>query len=243
MGKQSKISQAPPTLNFGNQWIDHPWVEWLSNNKQIILWALGALFAFVIIAYRILTYNSTNAEADFFTAQTDFTQFQESAAKPAADAKDLRDLETLMARHPELHGKYDAQIAQTLLIEGQLPEANTYAQATFKRTADDSIGLYHEFAATSLLIQAGKYPEALAQSQALKEKMDASVPNPYEDVLYVYNAIRLGLLNQQQGLAKESKQVWDELRAQALKSETALAALQLFRSGQASFDQFVEKAG
>lgn len=240
MSKETKTSSI--TSFIDNHWTDHPVVEWISSNKQSILWIIVGLFAVLILAYRILMNQTLNAETDFFRAQTDFTKFQEGATNSAnrlADASALSNLEALMKSYPELHGKYDGPLAQTLLIENQLPQAEAYAQATFKRTANDSIALYHEFAATSLLIGQQKYQDALEKAQALNTKLNAEVGRP-QDTLYFFNLIRLALLNQQLGFVKEEKQLWENLKNNQQK-ESAAAAFNLFRTGQATLNQYIEK--
>ena len=238
MSKQSKESSISSFLD--KQWSDHPAIEWVLNNKQTLLWIALGLFVGLIFTYRVLMNRTINSEADFFRAQTAFVHFQETAINPKEGASNsLNELESLMKVHPELHGKYDASLAQTLLIKDQIPQAEKYAQATFKRTQNDFIGNYHEFAATSLLIGNGKYQEALIQAQNLKEKMNSESSN-LGTTLYFFNLIRLAVLHQQAGNDQEEKQLWEEVKNISTQADVS-ALLNLFIEGQADFSSYMQK--
>lgn len=239
MSKETKVS--PINSFIETNWADHPAVEWVLNNKQIILWIIAGLFAALVIAYRILMHNSFNAEADFFKAQADFNKFEEAALHSnnhLADAAALNSLKELMKSHQELHAKYDGALAQTLLLEGQLPESESFAQATFKRTSNDSIQAYHDYAAASLLIGKQQFQEALSESKKLNIKLNAETGFPYE-TLYFFNLIRQAVLNQQLGFDKEEIQFWKEAR-KYLQEKGNPEIINLFRHGQANLNQYIE---
>lgn len=230
MSKETKTSAV---LSFmDTHWTDHPAVEWISNNKQTLLWIVLGLFAALILSYRFLMNRNINAEANFFRAQAEFVKFQDTN-----DAGSLSTLESIMKDHPELHQKYDGALAQTLLVEKQVTQAETFAQATFKRTANDSITLYHDYAATSLLIGNKNYQEALNHAQTLNAKLLEGTEKP-QGTLYLFNLIRLGLLNQELGLAKEEKQIWGNL-TNSLQQSDSDEVIHLFRIGQATLNEFI----
>ncbi len=238
----SKVTKTTSITSFiDTHWTDHPAVEWISNNKQSILWIIVGLFAVLILSYRILMTRTMNAETDFFRSQTDFTKFQDAALNSnnhLIDAASLSNLEVLMKSYPELHEKYDGPLAQTLLIEEQLPQAEAYAKTTFKRTANDSIDLYHDYAATSLLIGNKQYPEALTRAQELNSRMSLETRRP-QDTLYFFNLIRLAFLNQQLGFAREEKQLWENLKNFQPQASSA-EVFNLFKIGQATLNQYIE---
>lgn len=241
MSKQTKPTAIPSFIDY--HWTDHPAVEWISNNKQTILWIIIGLFAVLILAYRVMMTRTLNAEGDYFRAQTDFNQFQEAAltAKNAVgDSAALNELDGFMASYPELHAKYDGPLAQTLIIEEQMPKALPLAQATFKRTANDSINLYQDYAASSLLIGEGKYQEALQQSKLLKDKLNQQPADTLDKTLYFFNLIRLAVLNQQLGLEQEEKQAWNEVQNSAYRTD-AMQSINLFKIGNADLNKYIEK--
>jgi hypothetical protein len=237
----SKETKTPTVISFMDaHWTDHPAVDWISNNKQTILWIIVGLFAVLILSYRILMNHNLNAEADFFRAQTDFAKFQDAAQNSndqLSQAGSLSNLESLMKSHPELHQKFDGPLAQTLLIEGQIPPAEAYAQATFKRTANDSISLYHDFAATSLVIGKKDYQQALTQAQNLNAKIKADDKHQ-QNVLYFFNLVRLALLNQQLNMAKDEKLSWENLKNGQLNLDSKV--FNLFKIGQATLNEYIE---
>ncbi len=236
MSKETKISSI--TSYVDTHWTDHPAVEWISNNKQSILWIIVGLFAVLILSYRILMNHTLNAETDFFRAQTDFVKFQDAALNSnnhLTDAASLSNLEDLMKSYPELHEKYDGPLAQTLLIEGQIPQAEAFAKDTFKRTANDSIQIYHEYAATSLLISKKQYQEALTKTQELNSKLSSEIGSP----LYFFNLIREALLSQQLGLEKEEKLLWENIKNYQQQTNSP-EMINLFRSGQATLNQYMD---
>src|SRR5665647_2862736 len=116
MSKQAKNSNAV-AASVSSNWDENPLVEWISSNRQILLWGVAAAFVGLILAYRLISANLLNTEGDFFRAQALFTQFQE---KTTVDNTALNELEAIIRRHPELQAKYDGPLAQTLLIDGDV---------------------------------------------------------------------------------------------------------------------------
>lgn len=241
MSKQSKQSSTPPFSE--NHWSDHPAAEWISDNKQLILWTLAAIFALLIILARLLMGRNAHAESDYFKAQTDFTQFQADALNPAiqiADSKSLNDLESIMNQYPELHAKYDGPIAQTLIIENQIAKAEPFAKATFQRTKNDHIKNYHEFAKTSLLVGEGEYQKALENAEQLQETLKADLQKNRVSTLYIFNLLRLAMLHQQLGNTKQETQIWEEFQLLAPQTDAA-KLLEIFSIGNANLNQFIQK--
>ena len=241
MSKQSKQPSVPPFIE--SEWSDHPLAEWISNNKQFILWSLAGLFAVLIIAARVLMHSNSNAESDYFKAQIDFNEFQQAAADSSnkfADSNSLKDLETILNRYPELHAKYDAAIAQTLIIENEISKAEPFAKATFQRTKDDSIKNYHEYAATSLLIGTQEYQKALTNTLQLQEVLQNEVQKGQENTLYLFNLIRLAMLHQQLDNKQEEAKIWSELQ-QLASQPHVINLLNLFTQGNATFNQYIQK--
>jgi hypothetical protein len=242
MSKQNTPSSALKQ-NFLGDWTENPLIEWLSANRQIILWGLLALFAFIILCYRWMASQTLKSETDFFQAQIDFSRFQDKTLKPAewlSSQDDLQRLDTLMVAHPELQSKYDGLIAQALLIQNQADQSLPYAERSFDRTASDDIDLYHVYSKTSLLIGEGHYQEALAQAEQLKQKLDQQAVtkgNP----LYLFNLIRLAMLHQQLNQTDNERQAWNELQQYASTVESLAIINQVFKEGGASLQSYIEE--
>ncbi len=235
MSKQS----TPSSLDreFSDGWMDHPFIDWLTANKQILLWGLVGLFAALLISYRYLSVRNLNAENDFMQAEMAFQKIQQGT--DSATTARLQELTTIMARHPELHAKYDGALAQMLLIQGQIPEAKALAQSTFKRVRPDQLAPYEEYAKTSLLIGEGLYAEALQHSLQLQTQLQEQ-PAAASTILPVYNLVRLALLYQQLGQKHEESAAWDALLQYTEDQvQTVLTTYQLFQVGHTSLGHYI----
>ena len=240
----SKSSSTPTlkNLDLNDDWSSHPAVEWAIINKKKILWIAAGLLLLLIICYRIIAMRTVTAENDFFQAQAAFTQFQKAgiSSDGSIASKDLDQLDSIMQRHPEIKPKYEGPLAQTLLISGQIPQAQKFAEGIFKRTQPDYLQLYQDYSQTSLLIAEEQYTEALSQAIKLKASLDNLNEND-NSLLYVYNLIRLALLYQQTGQFQEELKTWQELQTQTQRLEAVLAASQVLKIGQATLNQYIEE--
>jgi hypothetical protein len=235
MSKQSK-NPTLESVNFSDSWTEGPVAEWISSYKKYLLYGVAAVFAGLILAYRLLSVSNLNTEGDYFRAQAIFSKFQEDFV----DNKDeLNELETIIRRHPELQAKYDGPIAQTLLIEGDIPKARVFADLTFNRTRPDHLALFEEYAKTSLVIGEGKYSDALQQATQLKTKLESGEANLIQSSLYAFNLVRLALLNQQLGQKDAELESWAAVQALGENSKAALAAIGIFNVGNASLNQYI----
>lgn len=237
MNKQSKSSQTL-TENLSNLWVDSSLVEWISEKRQVFLWGVVALFVGLLLAYRFFSWSDTHSENDFLRAQALFNQFQQSRQE---DAQDLKDLELIMSRHPELQAKFDGALAQTLMIEGNIPQAQAFAELTFRRTRPDQLGLYEGYSKTSLLIGEGQYEKALQQATQLKSRLEADENNYRDTALYAFNLVRIAILHQQLGQKEAELQAWKAIENLSDTSQAALSLNEVFKSGQASLNQYIRE--
>lgn len=240
---KSSTSTSLKNLDLNEDWTSHPTIEWLSNHKNMLLWAFFALIALLVIASRFITWQTLNSEKDFFQAQILFTQFQQAPTNPtenSSSTSDLDELEAIMQRHPELKPKYEGPLAQTLLINGQTSQAQPFIEDIFKRTKPDHLQLYQDYTQTSLLIGQQNYPEALHRAQQLKATFDQTneIVNP---ILYVFNLIRLAMLYQQTDQPQEELKAWEELQTQPQLLDSVFAANQMLKIGQVSLNQYIEE--
>lgn len=237
----SKPSSLKP-LSFAEDTDHHPAAEWLIANKKIITIAFAALFALILLAYRLLSNQAVKAENDFFSAQSEFNAFQRIVSQPyfTAEAVDqaLSKLQGPLERHPELHAKYDGSIAQTLLIANQPAQAAPYAEGVFKRTSQDPVSFYRSYGETSLAIEEGRYGDAYQQALSLKDLL-SQTPTGHE-TLYLFNLVRLAFLQQQLHLQQEELQTWNELQ-NTDRPTSLMAVYKLFSQGQASLAHYIDE--
>jgi hypothetical protein len=223
-------------------WMDYPAVQWLIANKQKILYGALALFILILLTYRWMSHRALDAENDYFQAQTDFSLLHEQVMQgKGINADSLKKLEAIMKRHPELQAKYDASLAQLLII-GQSPaEAASFAQTTLDRTKNPSLDFYHSYAQTTLLVSNQQYEAAYAQAQELKNKMNESSEPLFGNTLYAFNLIRLAFLEQVLGQYQAELQTWEELRHYYQNREGTQTISQLFKDGAASLSGYMEE--
>ncbi len=231
----SKTSKNPTldTIKIADGWDSSALVEWISTYKQYLIWGVAALFAVMILTFRFLSWNSTSTEEDYFRAQNIFTKFQENVAD---NQDELNELEAIMSRHPELQAKYDGAVAQTLLIEGNIPKAKAFANMTFNRTSPDHLSLFVDYSKTSLLIGDGNYHDSLQQAISLKGKLESE--GLIDTNLYAFNAIRIAILNKELGLKDDELAAWNVVQNLGEASKSATAVIALYNSGSTSLSEY-----
>lgn len=186
-------------------------VEWLNAYKRMILWGFLALFILIVAAYRWISVQTLNAESDFFTAQSDFSQFKKKTFEKQNGSEELNQLEKVLSSRKELHAKYDGLIAQTLLIGGESEKAIPFAQSNFQRIEQDQVDVYLDYARTTLLIEKGQMQEALNNALLLKEKLSQSQELNL-DTLQLFNLLRIAILYQQLNEPSQELISWKALQ-------------------------------
>lgn len=240
---KSSPSQKNHDIKFQDDWTSHPAIEWITANKSIFIWIFCGLIAALLLASRLITWRTLDAEKDLFQAQTSFTQFEEAATSPGKEEEataSLQELRVIMNRHPELQAKYDGALAQTLLVTGEISEAEGYINAIFNRTNNDQLSLYRLYTQGSVLVAQALFSEALQNAQQLKSNLE-QLGKERMPTLYLFNLVRLGLLYQQTGDGSNELKAWKELQNQDLDSKALLALGQAFQVGAVSLDQYIQE--
>lgn len=243
MNKPSIHSELNNTLSLTDRVLDHPWVDWVTKNKQVVLYTVLALFAVMILAFRFASSKSLQAESDYLQAKSDYTRLQGSVSKGNVEQSQeiLTKIQYLLGKHPELNAEYDASISQLMIIEGNSAAANTYANKTFQRVKDEPVAQYDEYAKTSLLISEGRYEDAFNKARSLKETLINEGMQESSSVLYVFNLIRLAILAQQLNKPIEEKQAWADLQQYKGNVEAVLAVQQLYKEGSTSLSHYANE--
>lgn len=210
MKKQSPLP-VDPQYDLSDSLADNPVVQWISHNAKQLFYIFLGLIALALIAAKLIN-RSGNGAGDYTAAETAYTKFLQDT-DPKAREEALEQLSALLKKHPELLPKYEGGLAQTLLLRGNLPLAATYAQGIFKRTETDHLELFNQYSQTSLLIGEKKWDASLKQAQALKAQMekspiqDAEV-REFRQTLYLFNLIRIALLQQALGQTAQEIKTW-----------------------------------
>lgn len=201
-------------------WEDIPAIQWLSQYGTTLLIAVLGAIALVFIAYRISTIGTESEEASFWNADKEFLQFvnpETMASDPLAGEDALAKLKKIIDSNPELHAKYDALIAQTLINRDEAGDAMPFANPAIKRTEAENSPYYADYSQTTLLISDGKYDEALKKALALDKQMrDALAQNKtpaerqFGDMLFAFNVLRIGTLQRQLNLKADELKTWQD---------------------------------
>lgn len=212
-------------------------IEWISENKKLILTAIAALFILLIFAFRLLAYRNQNAENEFIKADALFSQFEKNVTGNFDEAKkELSQLDVLMNRQDDLHVKFDGPIAQSLIIAGESALAMPYAENVFKRVKAEYLSDYREFSDVSLLIAKGDYETALDRSKQLSLKVNKEE----NQALYLYNLIRIAIIHGQLNHSEEEEKTWLQLQNLLNKSEAGAQLKQVLQSGKSSLQQYID---
>ncbi len=236
--------------------------DWLQKNGSYAVYGIVAVVFLFIILYLWNARTSGYDERDYLQAQNDYRQF--SALPPdqvdPAATPGFAQLEEIMARHPELAGKYNGEIAQTFLRLGDMKHALLYGQQALKGLAAENLPFYEDFSKTSLLIADGKYAEALKRAEFLGKKMKENATQfghnvqarGFGDLLFLYNLIRQALLQQRLGNPQGELATWLEFQrltgsveagrnAPATVDEVSVAEVaSAFKIGKVTLNDYIE---
>lgn len=235
-----------------NDWFaKYPWFERMIHNGKIIaVVLLGVVIVFTLYFQFI---GSSSSEEDYFRAERDFTGLN-SASQGAANAQNqqtyLKNLESLVLKHPDLQAKYDGFLGQWFLNRGDLPKAQPYIARTLARTQSDHLAYYADFAKTSELIVKKDYTSALSASKDLQSKManrsasaaEETEKNAFGDILFQLNLMRIATLSGLVGDRQSEINSWKELAASAKlnASNSDRSVISTFSEGKFSLDDYIK---
>jgi hypothetical protein len=196
-------------------------------NVKKSTWALSVLTV-VALSFSIhrMAGGGSNP-TDYFTADALFDKWR--SAENAETA--LVSIEKLLNDHKELHGKYDAKIAQHLLSIGRAGTAESYASSVIKRnqTLDPC---FLQFGKTSLLVAKEDYSLALEESKRLSEVLEQSSSS----LLRTCNLVRIAFLEGKVGTPQAELKAWDSV----LQSEGFIQFEPTVRVEGLSIKDFIE---
>lgn len=204
------VKQNSSPLHLEQHWTDHPAIQWTILNGRQLAYAALALLLLLIIGYRLLSSQSSQAERDYIQAITNLSLLNTPEKREAA----LVDLQQIVTRHPELQAKYDGIIGQELLIDNRIDEAKIYIDRTFQRVENETPANFIAYAKNSLLVTQGDFTQALQNAYALKGKMlnEAKVAPSQDALLYVFNTIRIALIEKELKHTDGEQAAWTELK-------------------------------
>lgn len=247
--KKQHSSESAPLENHLKQFTDDsPLMEWLQKQGKNLLIGLLIFIALLFIAYRMSSLGNARTEADYSEAAQQFTLFQKSNDKDAYDK-----LQVILNRNPELHPKYDGQLAQLLINRDDPQGAQAFAALVFDRVRNDDVPYYEEFGAITLLISKGDYSTALERSKNLKQKLLKDASNTQQDrvfgdLLFAYNLLRIAMLEQKAGTKEGEQTAWSEWKSYTTASTNSASIKaapfytldSLFGEGQLTLNNYIK---
>ena len=207
------------------------WWLWVVSIRNLIRYGIPAVLALtLLISYA--AFHKPEHQMDYLNAQKAFHEWENG------DEEKLVSLEQMLHKHPELHGKYDAAIANHLFSIEKGLEAKGYAFQTLKRT--HASAPYHaRYAKTTAAISEGKYQEALPEAESLKQELQGQEGTK---VLYGFNLLRIAALQRELGNhdaeRKELKELQQYLADNKNDQELELLAKH-FQTGNVGLDDYI----
>lgn len=236
----SKISSSNQSDPFNDKWDIDSIIDWISSNKKIIIGVLVGLFLLLIASYRYLSQKDVNAEINFLKAETLFTQFQENNfSNPELAREKLKELDELFKKHPDLQVKYDGALAQSLLLSNQIPQSSSFMKAIFNRVQPDHLEFYQQYSQNSLIIGGGDFTKALQDAQELRKTIESSNSVGSYPILYLFNLIRIAVLQDQLGQKQEEIHVWKLIETHLASYPNDLVN-QAFKVGNTSLEKYMK---
>jgi hypothetical protein len=186
---------------------------WCSERYKTILLGSIATIVLCLTIFQFVSKREGDSLQEFL--RTDLA-FQKWITSSENDLQSLQKVRHGLDRHPELHAKLDAQIAQHVLYTKQDSESFTKFFSS-KQKSSGALQYYTFFGDTALLIAQKKWKEALDSANLLKKQMDEDIllreKKAFGATLYGFNLLRIANLQKQLGLTREERLSWNELKA------------------------------
>ena len=189
----------------------------LVNYKKHLKYLIPLFFLILFVTLKLFMVKG-KAETDYLSAKYAFEKWQQGKS---FDNALLRNLRTLIRKHPELAAKYDKAMLQQMIAAGDKKLADPLLEATANSTTALS-NFYEQFSQISLLIAKEEYREALHASLYLKTEMESSTDfwadkaKKYRgSTLFAFNLMRRAMLCQKLGMGDEEIKAWKEFKMYA----------------------------
>lgn len=180
---------------------ESPFIEWVTEHGKKIVWGFVTALLILFLLFKLYSGSQAKAEKDFMEA----AKLEPTLFQPAKAEETLEKLANLVSRHPSLQAEYDGLMAQSYLNLGQVEKAAPLVERTLGRIALDDVAAYEKSSEIALLISQGELETAYPLALTLKERLKGEA-----SVLYFFNLLRLGMLEQALDKKAEEKQTWEE---------------------------------
>ncbi len=238
--QQQTVLQQPP---FAEILEENNFVHWFLENGKVLILGFLIVIAMFLVGYRITYGSMMKSEVNYINAENNYQRFMSEKSETKSQEA-LMNLSAIMSNYPELYAKYDGLIAQKLIVEGNISESLPFANRAIDRTQSENTPLYSEYSKTALLIAEKKYEEALKNAlelkqQLLKNEFVMSIESP-EGILFAFNLLRIGMLQQQMKLESAELATWNEWKAAKISNEAFQKLANNFNVGQINLTNYID---
>ncbi len=218
---------------------DKPWENFLAQWGKSILFTLIASTAFIFLANLLLSKQKERNKVVYGQAEELFLNFERDKTNTAV----LKELEKTIDGEVNLESKYEARLAQMLINQGQIEQAQKFISDVKQRTGlDDKYAAYVD---ASIAIEEKRYDQALEKSLLLRAALENSElfsktkeeELPFGQQLYASNLLRLAFLYQSLNKQAKELEVWESILSSKGNSKDSP---RLARAMQEQFDSFKE---
>lgn len=204
------------------------WIEWLQDKQ------------------RHFFYGVTFVVASFFVAFQLFGKFHKPQKKAALVQNEVFEnwlvqgeafdkLEEAIANHPELETKFGAKVADRFIVQNEGDKAEPFAENVFQRILKQTPE-HALFAKGSLMIAKGELSQALAESNALQERLDE------DTLLYGFNLVRIASLYRALEMAQEEHEALQKLDTYLQTHEKTKEVLtECFQEGELTLTDYIKE--
>lgn len=189
----------------------------LLNYKRSLIFFIPFLLVGLFLIFKFSLLKS-KAERDYISAKAAYSKWDKSEK---LDTIHLQTLKTVLKRRPELAPSYEGLVIQKLLANSETSQSKIHIESILKRIGKHS-SFYTKFSKASLLIAQKDYEKALNKAISLKEEMIADKSfwetqgsHQFGSTLFVFNLLRIAMLNQNLGLKEKELVAWKELKRYA----------------------------
>ncbi len=205
-------------------------IHLLSEHKRQI--AIGTLSVIAGSMLLIGYFQSGPDALSYAEAESLFSKWQEAPL----DDRLYASMKEALRSVPALERKYEAAIAQKLIIADQIDDALLLANRSLNRVKED-VPYHANFAETSLLIEQGGFQEAFEWAISLKEKMAKAFSEEEigKSLLYLHNLLRIACLQQELGNRPGELAAWNELES-FMKMHREISQILIHTFSQAKVD-------
>jgi len=222
-------------IDLNIQRTEHKVSAFLEQNSKLLLYIGLGIAALTILIFTL----SSRGGATYTNAPSTFFAISKEAELLADQPKRIDSLSAALKIYPEMQARYDADIAQTLLSQGNGEAAESIVGRQTKRLETYAPSANSEYAKISLLIAQDKVGEALTEAKKLKEMLTGVNGS----MMTATHLLRMASLERVAGTPEGELQAWQELSNYLEKAENYAIQETInthFQSGKSGLGKYLE---